>query len=91
MTAIMPMVDATPQPTVGRIVHFYSSARPPASKRTMDSNGPFAALVTAIDPETNSITLTVFPPLGDPYFMHGVRHRSASASRASRFWEWPPR
>ncbi len=83
--------EVTQQPTVGRMVHFYSSARPPASKRTMDSNGPFAAIVTAVDAETNSVTLTIFPPLGDAYHMHGVRHRSVSASRASRFWEWPPR
>lgn len=82
--------EVTQQPTVGRIVHFFKSARSPASARTMDSNGPFAALVTAVDVATNSITLRVFPPLGEPYGMHGVRHRDAS-SPGSRFWEWPPR
>ena len=82
--------EVTQRPTVGRIVHFYTSNKPPRSLRPVDRHGPFAAIVTDVNEETRSVTITVLPPAGEPFWVHGVRHKNDSA-RGSRFWEWPPR
>lgn len=88
--AMLSTIAPVMNPTVGRIVHFYATSKPPRAPATFAGNGPFAAIVTAVDEATRSVTLTVFPPCGEPFWMLGVRHKD-DTSRGFRFWEWPPR
>lgn len=90
LTAIVPFVSGVPAPTIGRIVHFYTANKPPRAPASQKGQGPFAAIVTDVNAETRSITITVLPPCGESYWVHGVRHKD-DASRGFRFWDWPPR
>lgn len=72
------------KPTVGRIVHYFD-IRP---KATPQSNGPHAAIVTAVDGD-NTTLWVFFPAPGAPREIAGVPHDDEAKS--GFYWVWPPR
>jgi hypothetical protein len=71
------------KPTVGRIVHFYNR----------NGEGPSAAIVTSIDPNTGAPGLFVFPTaISAPSMELEVPfiEDAEVEARAGRGWQWPP-
>lgn len=72
------------QPSVGRIVHFFSS----------DSEGPSAAMVLGkIDPSGRygTCTLKVFSLEGKDVVVDNVIYVTKKDDDAACWWAWPPR
>lgn len=68
-----------PKAAVGRIVHAY-----------IDDEGPFAAIITAVDHATYC-TLAVFKPnQTSNYSVDKVAHQNVALS-GWPYWVWPPR
>ena len=93
VTAPQPGAAATQtpanRPSVGRIVHFHDSGRTSIHPTTQPS-GPFAAIITAVDPK--GIHLHVFKPASAGIHAGYVKHKSQLKSgEPQRYWEWPPR
>ena len=65
------------KPTVGRTVHFLA---------TSGDVGPYAAIVTAVNPD-DTVELVTFGR-NSVYFNHAV---SFSEEPAAGCWSWPPR
>lgn len=84
-----------PLPTIGRIVHFYTS------DTTRMSNGmgagPYPAMVTQVfqgSPDHDTMAnLKVFPPMGEPYDAGSVQEKAQADANGhvGRYWVWPPR
>lgn len=82
------------QPTVGRIVHFYTADQ--AKQSNGQGNGPYPAIVTQVfAPGTTGqmCNLKVFPPFKSPYDEGSVhtRQHAEEMNYGVRYWEWPPR
>lgn len=84
-------------PTVGRIVHFYSSAvagmHPAFPKNGYNGagEGPYAAIVTQVF-GGDMVNLKVLPPFAAEFDQGSVVPRGHSLYQAGgNFWEWPPR
>lgn len=82
------------QPTVGRIVHFFTEDN--AKQSNGQGKGPYPAIVTQVFAEGTTgvmCNLKVFPPFKTPYDEGSVHIRSHAEQMGytSRFWEWPAR
>ena len=76
-------------PTVGRIVHFFTSDKSKHSNGL--ANGPYAAIVTQVFPGQNkAANLKVFPPFKTPYDEGSVALHDP-VHDPERYWCWPPR
>ncbi|MBY6244133.1 hypothetical protein [Methylosinus sp. Sm6] len=77
-------------PTVGRIVHFYTSNRGVQSNGVGD--GPYAAIITQVfgDGDDAYSNLKVFYPFGEIRDEGSVQNKDFSAT-PDRYWVWPPR
>ncbi len=74
------------KPTIGRIVHFYNR----------NGEGPIAAIVTSVDPNTGLPGLFVFPTaISAPSMEMEVEEVATTEAGASfpvgRGWCWPPK
>lgn len=87
------------QPTVGRIVHFYTRA--PQAQSNGAGIGPYPAIVTRVW-GNEYINLTVFPDFGAPRFEGSVEEPKPdvvykdpstgveTVQQQGRWWVWPP-
>lgn len=78
------------KPTVGRIVHFYSSQ--PADQANSAGNGPYAAIITQVWSDT-CVNLVVFGGDGSVKCFTSVTDHLPEdvANMQGRAWQWPPR
>lgn len=74
-------------PTVGRMVHYYGGALPDVQSPPIE--GPFAAIVTAVDAGKSIVRLSVVTPSG-PDLKLLARYDEAHAPQGGT-WRWPPR
>lgn len=94
----------SPTPTVGRIVHFYSTPvanRDPSNGsrgHNGQGEGPYAAMITQIfsgaeSEEPRFVNLLVFPPFAEPFHEGSVSELDPEApvDPNRRFWAWPPK
>jgi hypothetical protein len=81
-------------PTVGRIVHFYTT------NTTKHFNGvgagPYVAVITQVFPAFKFYNLKVFPPFDEPYDFGSVMEYAdakidANSAEPDVYWVWPPR
>lgn len=75
------------KPTVGRIVHFYTSNK--SRQSNGQGEGPYAALVTQTFSGSDFVNLKVLPPMAAPYDVGSVA--PGPDETADRYWLWPPR
>ncbi|MBG0809855.1 hypothetical protein IY145_10735 [Methylosinus sp. H3A] len=77
-------------PTVGRIVHFYTEN--PSGQTNGVGEGPYAAIITQVfsDGMDAYVNLKVFRPYGGNVDEGSVRHKDF-ATNEGRCWVWPPR
>jgi hypothetical protein len=77
-----------PQPSVGRIVHFYTGDV--AKHFNGLGSGPYPAIVTQV--RKRYANLKVFPPFAEPYDAGSVSHVAVALEHGySTYWEWPPK
>lgn len=82
------------EPSIGRIVHFYTTD---ATKHSNgQGNGPYPAIITQIFAGgAQGCNLKVFPPFGAPYDEGSCPQIAVQAesdpNQQSRWWTWPPR
>ena len=74
------------KPTVGRVVHFYTSQMLHQSNGL--GEGPYAAIISQVHSDP-CVSLTVFPPFIPPYSASNVMEGTAQDS--GNRWCWPPR
>lgn len=79
-----------PQPSVGRIVHFYT--RTPGKQFNGAGEGPYPAIVTQVW-SASYVNLKVLPSMGEPYDVGSVSPGLAIDKTAEHacWWEWPPK
>ncbi len=78
------------KPTVGRIVHYYTTE---GANHNGVGPGPYAAIITQVfggAADGVFVNLKVLPPFAETFDSGSVRHRE-SAANDGRWWEWPPR
>ena len=73
------------EPTVGRIVHYYTSMGSQWSNGV--GNGPYPAVVTRVWTPT-CINLKVLPDCNEPFDATSIGLKNDSLTT---YWEWPPR
>lgn len=78
------------KPTVGRIVHFYTTV--PDLQSNGAGEGPYAAIITQVfaNGEDAYANLKVFRPFGSDLDVGSVRHKDFDGD-TGRCWVWPPR
>lgn len=83
MEAVLTLKEKTMAPTVGRIVHVYTTDK--TRQFNGVGEGPYAALVTQVFSDV-CINARVFPAFGEPW-----ETSSCMPETAPHRWAWPPR
>ncbi len=82
---------AVERPTVGRIVHFYTTAE--SRQYNGVGAGPYAAIVTQVFDGSPYINLQVFAPFSGGADEGSVLHQDEASALGAlgRYWVYPPR
>jgi hypothetical protein len=81
-------INAPGAPSVGRIVHFYTSDKAKHSNGV--DKGPYPAIITQVFPGSPHCNIKVFPPFRTPYDEGSVPEHDV-VQAPERYWCWPPR
>lgn len=98
-TAAYAVAVPSQQPSIGRMVHFFSEY---LKRQTTDEQGingmgagPYLATVTQVVKDENGevtyVNLWVQPPFRDGFHEGSVAYEGATYGDAKRHWAWPER
>lgn len=72
------------QPTIGRIVHYYTDL-----VENQNKPGPYAATIVAVHSDT-CVTLAVLMPWRHDVFVASSAQRKDVVGEQGSYWVWPP-